>query len=117
MRIDRWRYSGGKVEMTEHSPKKKILIIVVNPKNTKRLNVDKEANEIQKVFRRSERFEIVQSRATTLQEIRRALLANNIYIVHFCGHGTENGIMVEDNSGSGATLYGSNSNYSKNKYK
>ncbi|MBW4512934.1 MAG: CHAT domain-containing protein [Scytonematopsis contorta HA4267-MV1] len=82
---------------------KKILFASANPDNTTKLNLDKEAREIQQALKLSKNrddFEIVTCLATRVEDLRHALLEHQPNIVHFSGHGTETGLVLEDNNGS-----------------
>jgi hypothetical protein len=84
------------------SGKIKILILVANPQMTSRLRLDEEIREINEGLRRSkyrDQFVIYSVWAISLRSLRRALLDHEPYIVHFTGHGKENGLLVEDELG------------------
>lgn len=54
-----------------------------------------------------EQFRIVQSMATTVDDLRRYLLEHMPTIVHFCGHGAgEEGLCFEDDGGTTHTVNG-----------
>ena len=81
---------------------KSILILSANPKDTARLRLDEEVREIEEGLRRStyrEQFTIYSRWAVNLRDLRRAMLDHEPQIVHFCGHGEEDGLMVEDEHG------------------
>ncbi len=85
------------------TPVKKILILSANPRGTAHLRLDQEVSEIEEGLRRSklrEQFVIHSKWATNLTILRRAMLDYEPHIVHFCGHGEENGLIVEDESGN-----------------
>ena len=81
---------------------KTILVLAANPKNTPPLRLDKEIQEIYNGLERAQKRDefvlkpILAARAT---EVRRAMLKYKPNIVHFCGHGIEEGIAFEDESG------------------
>ncbi len=78
---------------------KTILILAVNPKDITRLRLDEEVREIDEGLKRSknrDQFIIKPQWAIRLRDLRRALLDYEPRIVHFCGHGTEDGLMVEN---------------------
>lgn len=80
----------------------KILILAANPKDTSRLLLDEEVREIEEGLRGAkhrDRFEISSVWAVRLRDIRRALLDFEPNIVHFIGHGEENGLLTEDEVG------------------
>lgn len=83
-------------------PKKKILILAANPKDTKKLRLDEEVREIDEGLRRStlrDQFVLEQRWAVRIRDLRRALLDENPQIVHFSGHGAPEGLALEDNDG------------------
>jgi hypothetical protein len=79
-----------------------ILILSANPEDTARLRLDEEVREINEGLQRSrnrDRFTIYQQWAVRLRDLRRAMLDYEPRIVHFCGHGEINGLMVENDDG------------------
>ncbi len=77
---------------------KKILILSANPRGTAHLRLDEEVREIEEGLHRSklrEQFVIHSKWAIRLKDLRRAMLDYEPHIVHFCGHGEEDGLMVE----------------------
>ncbi|MBF2089470.1 MAG: CHAT domain-containing protein [Synechococcales cyanobacterium K44_A2020_017] len=81
---------------------KTILVLASNPKNTLRLRLDQEVREIYNGLQRAQRkdeFILRQQWASRPIDIRRAMLDHNPIIVHFCGHGEEDGIAFEDELG------------------
>jgi len=86
---------------------KKILILAANPKTTPRLRLDEEVREIEEGLRRAKyryQFDIHSRLAVRLRDIRRALLDYEPHIVHFTGHGKEEGLLVEDEMGFSTTI-------------
>jgi hypothetical protein len=82
--------------------KKKILILSANPKGTGRLRLDEEVREIEEGLKRAklrDQFDIMSKFAIRYQDLRRALLEFEPHIVHFTGHGTKKGLMVENELG------------------
>ncbi len=82
---------------------KKILILSANPATTPRLQFDKEIREIEEGLKRAklrDRFEIKASLAIRIRDLRRAMLDHEPNIVHFIGHGEEDGIFVENEQGT-----------------
>jgi hypothetical protein len=81
----------------------KILILAAIPQPYN-LRLDKEMREIRAAIERATRrdiFEIHQRTAVRPQDIRRAIAELHPQIVHFCGHGMENGSLVlEDDGGN-----------------
>lgn len=81
---------------------RRILILSANPKGTARLRLDKEVSEIDEGLRRAklrDRFVIESRWAVRFRDIRRALLDHEPHIVHFSGHGSDDGLFVEDEMG------------------
>jgi hypothetical protein len=82
---------------------RKILILAANPNKTPFLRLDKEMREIQESLQRSkkrEQFKPEIRLAVGTTDLRRALLDEKPYLVHFCGHGTgQEGIILEDGFG------------------
>ncbi|MCP4220744.1 MAG: SAVED domain-containing protein [bacterium] len=82
--------------------KKTILILSANPKVTDRLRLDEEVREIEEGLNRSNRrddFKIIPRWAINIRNLRRAILDNKPDIIHFCGHGQKDGIILEDELG------------------
>lgn len=81
----------------------KILILGTNPLGTHRLYLGEEVQEISRSLNQSPKrshFQIEQEWALTMEELSQALLRHRPTIVHFCGHGDENGsVMLADSSG------------------
>lgn len=80
----------------------KILILSADPINTPRRRLDQEVREIEEGIKRSkyrDGFEIKSKWAVTFRSMRRAMLDEEPDIVHFCGHGKKDGLMVEDENG------------------
>jgi hypothetical protein len=81
----------------------KILFVGASPSDATRLRIDTELREIEHNLRFSNKrdlFEIKQSWATRPRDLLQAMLDNEPQIVHFSGHGTENGICLEDENGN-----------------
>ncbi|MFL9453848.1 MULTISPECIES: NB-ARC domain-containing protein [Nostocales] len=84
-----------------HGPRiKTILILAAIPHG---LRLDKEIRSIEEAIRRAAKrdvFEIKIRTAVRTQDIRHALAEEQPQIVHFCGHGLEDGsLLLEDDSG------------------
>lgn len=82
--------------------KKRILLLSANPKDSARLRLDKETREIEDGLHRSiyrDQFIIRAKWAVRPRDLRQAMLEFEPDIVHFCGHGKLDGIMVEDDVG------------------
>ena len=85
----------------------KILILTAIPRG---LRLDREIREIEEAIRRAARrdkFEIRMRTAVRPQDIRRALAEERPQIVHFCGHGLEDGsLLLEDDGGNDKPVSG-----------
>jgi hypothetical protein len=89
------------------NPIKKILILAANPINTTWKRLAKEVSEIEEGIKRSkfrEQFRVISKWAVTTRDIQRALLDENPDVVHFCGHGEKEGLLVEDQQGNAFCL-------------
>ncbi|MEH2365174.1 CHAT domain-containing protein [Nostoc sp.] len=82
------------------TPSQKILILAAIPHG---LRLDKEIREVEECIRRAIRrdmFEVDIRTAIRPQDIRRAIAEEKPQIVHFCGHGLEDGsLLLEDDGG------------------
>jgi CHAT domain len=77
----------------------KILIVAANPKDTSQLRLDEEVREIEAALQRSQRrnqFSVRSTWAPRTKDLRRALLDQQLHIVHFSGHGDPEGLVLED---------------------
>lgn len=81
--------------------RKTILILSVNPKNTIRLRTDEEIHSIQKTLHSAKYhvFNVNISMATPVSELQSILLRHTPHIVHFCGHGELDGLLLENEIG------------------
>lgn len=97
----------GKIPKPPQNPtlsdaKIKILFLGANPMDSTRLRIDKELRDIDTGLRMAaERDRIVLSQrwAVTDSVLQQALLDEKPTIVHFSGHGTEEGILLESEQG------------------
>jgi RNA polymerase sigma factor (sigma-70 family) len=79
---------------------KKILILAANPQGMDKLRLDKEARDIKEGLRQArerEQFVIDSEWAVRPKDIRRAILYCRPQIVHFSGHGAEDGGLAFEN--------------------
>jgi hypothetical protein len=80
----------------------KILILLANPSNTSQLRLNREASEIQKTLKLSNRrdeFEVIVFGAVQVDDLQQTLYDYKPTIVHFSGHGAGNqGLVLEDAS-------------------
>lgn len=86
--------------MSNNTRVKTILILAAIPHG---LRLDKEIRSIEEAIRRAAKrdlFKITLRTAVRSQDIRRAIAEEHPQIVHFCGHGKEDGSLVlEDDAG------------------
>ncbi len=74
---------------------KTILVVTANPRGSSQLRLAEEMREIEDSLRGSsqrERFRVVQCPAARTEDLRRALLDHEPYLVHFSGHGVGQGM-------------------------
>jgi hypothetical protein len=87
--------------------KTKILIVSANPRNMSRLRLDEEVREIEDGLRRSknrDQFIVKSTWALRPKDLRRALLDEQPHIVHFSGHGSPDGLVLENTAGAAVTI-------------
>ncbi|MUG97312.1 CHASE2 domain-containing protein [Scytonema sp. UIC 10036] len=80
----------------------RVLILTANPKGTAQLRLDEEVREIDNVLRRAKRreeFTLESKWAVRPEDIQEALQEYQPQIVHFSGHGTQEGWIFEDETG------------------
>lgn len=85
--------------------KLKILILAAIPRG---LRLDKEIREIEDAIRRANERDLFDIRIRTAirpQDIRRAIAEEKPQIVHFCGHGEDDGsLLLEDDGGNNKSV-------------
>lgn len=81
---------------------KKVLFLSANPKGTAPLAIDKEIKGIQESIQLADvrSLDLVYKPAVRDIDIRRALLNENPFIIHFSGHGDNSGIIIESEKGT-----------------
>ena len=82
--------------------KKKILILVSNPRGTPNIDVLPEVRNVQEAVQRGqhrERLEIIWKVVSKREDLSRYILDVKPQIIHFCGHGTTEGLILEDDKG------------------
>jgi CHAT domain len=80
----------------------RILFLGASPEGAPGLRIDQEVRDIDLVLRQAEfrdRFDLRQQHAVRLSDLQAALLRHRPRIVHFSGHGTVDGLCLEDESG------------------
>jgi hypothetical protein len=81
---------------------RKVLFLASSPVDQARLRLDKEVREIREGLKRSNErasFELIPWFAAKISDLRRGLLDHSPQIVHFAGHGDDDGILVEGDNG------------------
>jgi hypothetical protein len=81
--------------------KKRILVLAANPKSEDyaELQLEKEFAEIDAALRRAglrQQIELIYRSGITSRAFQEAILEDKPDIVHFCGHGEEKGLVLED---------------------
>jgi len=80
----------------------KVLVIFANPRGTDPLRLgteDRVIRESIKLSRHRENISLTIHHATTVHDLRRALLDEEFQIIHISGHGTGSGLVLEDDLG------------------
>lgn len=81
-----------------------VLIVAASPLDQDRLSLNREIKKIKQALERSrnrDHWQIESNEATTVEDLRRALLDHNPTILHFSGHGEGSaGLCFEDDQGS-----------------
>ena len=89
------------ISQKQSNQMRKILILAAL---TDRLRLDREIREIEEAIKRAvkrDSFEVKIRTAVRPQDIRRAIAEEKPFIVHFCGHGMEDGsLLLEDDGGN-----------------
>lgn len=85
-----------------------ILFLAANPPDTPRLRLDQEARQVDAALRQArhgERFHLAQQWAVRGEDLLDALLRHRPAIVHFAGHGGDQGqLYLEDATGRAAAI-------------
>jgi len=79
-----------------------ILFVAANPSGTDPLRLDRELRLIRESIERSrgrDRLVLDIRTAATVHDLRRALLDKRYDVVHVCGHGEKEGLVLEDDRG------------------
>lgn len=86
------------------------MLLASNPKETSSLRLPEEFRDIKDSFDRSKNrnlFKIYQGDAVRIKDLRRLVLDINPHIIHFSGHGNEEGIHLENEQGFSHLISGS----------
>lgn len=96
------RHSMPEQEPAPSTGKTTILFLAANPMNTARLRLDEEVKKIStdlRLSRERDNFILAQEWAVTPDSLMQAILDTSPQIVHFSGHGEQEGICLEDEQG------------------
>lgn len=91
---------------------KRILILTANPIDTNHLALGREVKEIDQALRRAKQFRrdiferLYYMWNVTPREMQEEIMSVAPQIIHFSGHGTEQGIILEDNVGQSKFVNG-----------
>ncbi|MCI5142820.1 MAG: CHAT domain-containing protein [Candidatus Electrothrix sp. ATG1] len=83
--------------------KRTILFLAAAPRDDEPLQLSTELREIKEALQLSSRrndFNLIDTVAVRVQDLRRALLAHEPQIVHFSGHGTTTACILENQAGN-----------------
>lgn len=89
-------------------PLQRLLFLSANP-TSRYLKLDRDVAVIEQVFARAgvnRPMNVVQRWALTPFELRQALLEYSPQLVHFSGHGAQQGLLLQDDSGKGQLIGG-----------
>lgn len=92
-----------KVTPSASIPRRTILFLSANPKDTSFLRLDEEMRKIKDTLEASTRrddFKFESEPAVKISTITKAMSKYSPQIVHFSGHGEHEGVMVEEDSGN-----------------
>jgi hypothetical protein len=91
------------LNLSVHRPKTKILFLAANPWTMPKLELEKEIKKIQtnlKLAKEKDNLELKHKEAVSMEILIQALLDESPDIVHFSGHGVEQGIILQDEYGA-----------------
>lgn len=89
--------------MDINNVKIKILLLASNPKNTSSLRLTEEFRDIKESIKLSENshdFDVFEGYAVRAKDLRRLILEKAPHIIHYSGHGEDEGILLENNQGN-----------------
>jgi len=90
-------------DLPVHRLKTKILFLAANPWTMPKLELEKEIEKIQtnlKLAKEKDNLELKYKEAVSMESLIQALLDESPDIVHFSGHGVEQGIILQDEYGA-----------------
>ncbi|MGO8950285.1 MAG: CHAT domain-containing protein [Ktedonobacterales bacterium] len=85
----------------------RVLVVLANPRGTDSLRLMTEERTIRECFALSREQDKLLARvlpASTIHDVRRALLRDPYQVIHFSGHGTGRGLALEDERGQAQTV-------------
>ena len=84
----------------------RILILYSNPANTERLRLDQEHRRMDQALSQtgSSPFEVLRRHAVTVLDVTRELSSQRYEVIHFSGHGSSDGLYVDNAGGETADL-------------
>jgi NTP pyrophosphatase (non-canonical NTP hydrolase) len=83
-------------------PKRRVLVVFANPRGTNKLRLSQEDRAIRQAIQRGKARDYVSlevRHATTVDDLRYALLDDGYEVLHFSGHGDFNTLLFEDEQG------------------
>lgn len=93
------------LELTE-STITKILFLSATPNNLKPLQVDLEYSNIEKLLKKSDKFEIQHKNIVTIDDLNNLIAEFHPNIIHFSGHGSFEGVFLQDTNGNASLVRG-----------
>jgi len=92
---------GSSVNKIDEEPvERNLLVVISNSDKSQELRLTNECRAIEQSLERgTERLESKVIHAATIDDWARAMLDREYHIIHFSGHGTEHGLMLEAESG------------------
>ena len=85
----------------------RILILAANPVETNKLALDVEHRLLRNTMRdnaKAGNCELLVEWAARLKDVKERLASHEPHVVHFAGHGTRDGICLEDDDGNGSPV-------------
>jgi tetratricopeptide (TPR) repeat protein len=95
-------FSDAKKRPRTDKSKIKVLVVFANPSKTGPLRLGNEDRAIREAIRLSHyryKIELDILHASTVHDLRRAFLDKEFHVVHISGHGTEDGLLLENDLG------------------
>lgn len=80
-----------------------VLFVTANPEETTRLRLDEEMRDIEDELQKAkfrDKFSIIRKNAARISDLQDGLLNHNPDIIHFTGHGTQQGIVLHSQVGT-----------------